>query len=552
MINKGEPVFTVARTRPGSMTKRLLWALLPALLVTTACGNRAGRNLEQLGQGQLGVESGYSAESGAAAPYEDPAAAGVESEVPAAAVPSGDSATAGAATSSGGAPAAGTSAAQPGRTSSAAGRTATGGATAGQAAGQTGGKTAGGAAASGGSQGPKSSGAASATPGAPTPGGAAAPTGGKKSTITIGNIGHWSGVLGNMGIPTLHGVKAWIGDVNARGGLNGHPVRLVSSDDNSEPGRALSEARRMVEQEKAIAILGTWMPLTLHAVTPYLEEKQVAAIGTCNCEPADDDSPMVFPVGPGGLGNAFLHSLPMLSSVDQTVRDNVGVLYCREAPICPFTQKNLRTLQKDMNFKIVWEGQASIAAPDYTSEMLSAKGAGVKALIDVIDNYSVLRIERSAQRQGYEVIHSVQHSMFDSRFEGMPELEGVYTASAVPMWNLSPKMADYREALKKYVPGGVPAAWGATPWVGGKLLEKVAQTFSPNPGPADVLTGLFALNNETLGGLLPGVTYYKGEKHKMSNMCMIPVRMKDKKFVPRDGDPDKFICAPGWQPGLHN
>ena len=545
MINKGEPVFTVARTRP-STTRRLLWALIPALLVTTACGNRAGRNVDTAAQVQAAYDAGYQAGSAGQAPAED-AYAATGAETPAAAVPAGEDPSA-AGASTGAASAGGTSTAQPGRASSAAGAASAGGKTAGQAAGKAAGGT---ATASGGSPGAKASTAASPTPGAPTPGGAAAPTGGKKPTVTIGNIGHWSGVLGNMGIPTLHGVKAWVGDVNARGGLNGHPVRLVSSDDNSEPGRALSEARRMVEQEKAIAILGTWMPLTLHAVTPYLEEKGVAAIGTCNCEPADDDSPMVFPVGPGGLGNAFLHSLPMLSSVDQSIKDNVGVLYCREAPICPFTQKNLRSLQKDMNFKIVWEGQASIAAPDYTSEMLSAKGAGVKALIDVIDNYSVLRIERSAQRQGYEVIHSVQHSMFDSRFEGMPELEGVYTASAVPMWNLSPKMADYREALKKYVPGGVPAAWGATPWVGGKLLEKVAQTFSPNPSPADVLTGLFSLNNETLGGLLPGVTYYKGEKHKNSNMCMVPVRMIEKKFVPRDGDPDKFICAPGWKPGLH-
>src|SRR5581483_941828 len=170
--------------------------------------------------------------------------------------------------------------------------------------------------------GQRSSAAAGPTPGVP---------GGPAPATPAGNGA--PGVIGNMGIPTLHGVKAWIGDVNARGGLNGHPVKLVSSDDNSEPGRALSEARRMVEQEHAIAILGTWMPLTLHAVTPYLQEKQVAAIGTCNCEPVDDDSPMVFPLGPGGLGNAYLHSFPMLTSVDQDTKDHIGVLYCREAPI---------------------------------------------------------------------------------------------------------------------------------------------------------------------------------------------------------------------------
>jgi branched-chain amino acid transport system substrate-binding protein len=544
MMSKGETAMNAAHTR-ATLTKRLLWASLAALLVTTACGNRAGRNLGATAQGAPGS---YDYQPGAAGA--DPGAAVPSADLggPAGvATPDvGSPAAVGGATSGGGT-ASGSAAATPsGRTASAAGSVASPG-----GSGATAGK-AGGTATAGGKSAPGQKSSTAAAPGAPVPGGApsATPTG-NGTPVVIGNIGHWSGVLGNMGIPTLHGVKAWVGDVNARGGLNGHPVKLVSSDDSSEPGRALSEARRLVEQEHAIAILGTWMPLTLHAVTPYLQEKQVAAIGTCNCEPVDDDSPMVFPLGPGGLGNAFLHSFPMLTSVDQDTKDHIGVLYCREAPICPFTEKNLRALQKDLGFKIVWEAQASIAAPDYTSEMLAAKSAGVKAMIDVIDNYSVLRIQRSAQRHGFTVIHSVQHSMFDSRFEGMPELEGVYTSSSVPMWNLSPKMADYRDALKKYVPGGFASAWGATPWVGGKLLEKLAKAFPPNPTPADVLAGLYSLNNETLGGLLPGISYYKGETHKMTNMCMVPVVMKDKKFVPRDGDPDKFICAPGWKPGAH-
>ena len=549
MIHKGETAMHGASS-PATLTKRLLWASLAALLVTTACGNRAGRNLGSAAQGPAGAydyQPGAAAagDSGAAAPAGDSgASAGLS-------VPGAGSPAAVSAGSTGGGTAAGGMAASPsGRTASAAGSVASpAGSSASPGTGRTAAGTVGPASSSAaGSKSPSA--AAGPTPGVPG-GPAPATPAGNGAPIVIGNIGHWSGVLGNMGIPTLHGVKAWVGDVNARGGLNGHPVKLVSSDDNSEPGRALSEARRMVEQEHAIAILGTWMPLTLHAVTPYLQEKQVPAIGTCNCEPVDDDSPMVFPLGPGGLGNAFLHAFPMLTSVDQDTRDHIGVLYCREAPICPFTEKNLRALQKDLNFKIVWEAQASIAAPDYTSEMLAAKSAGVKAIVDVIDNYSVLRIQRSAQRQGFTVIHSVQHSMFDSRFEGMPELEGVFTSSSVPMWNLSPKMADYREALKKYVPGGVASAWGATPWVGGKLLEKLAKNFSPNPTPADVLAGLYSLNNETLDGLLPGISYYKGETHKMTNMCMVPVIMKDKKFIPRDGNTDKFICAPGWKPGAH-
>ena len=42
-----------ASTR-ATLSKRLLWASLAALLVTTGCGNRAGRNLGAAAQGPAG------------------------------------------------------------------------------------------------------------------------------------------------------------------------------------------------------------------------------------------------------------------------------------------------------------------------------------------------------------------------------------------------------------------------------------------------------------------------------------------------------------------
>jgi branched-chain amino acid transport system substrate-binding protein len=521
--DKGE---TVERTRTRQNTgRRLLWALLPALLVTGACGNRAGRGLDANAQAQAPTEAAPAAEGGytAGAAVADPNAA-VSSATPDAGSPAAVSG--GAATASGRTSAGSGAAASPQAGAAQGGSAKTGAGTA--------------------TRGPatrSAAGTAAPTPGAPTPGGGAAPVAGDKSPVTIGNIGTWSGVFGGIGIPMLHGVKAWVGDVNARGGLNGHPVKLVSYDDAGEPGRALSSTQRLVEQDKAIVILGIFQPTT--------EQKQVPVMSTCNCAPADDLSPMIFPIGPGGLGNAWQHSLPLLTGVDQDTRDHIGVLYCQEAPICPDAAKNIETFQKDANFKIVWKAQASLAAPDYTSEMLAARNAGAKAIFEIMDNHSVLRIQRAANRQGYKVLHNVQFSMYDGRFENVPELEGVFTSSPTPMWSLSPKMADYRDALKKYVPGGVGAAWGAEAFVSGKLLEKMSKNFSPAPTAADVLAGLWSLQNETLGGLLPGITYYKGETHRNSNLCMVPIRIKGGKFQPRDGDTEKFICAPGWKPGMH-
>lgn len=85
-------------------------------------------------------------------------------------------------------------------------------------------------------------------PNSPEPG--APPAG---APIILGSIGSDSGVLGQILLPVLSGAKAWVADVNARGGLNGHPVKVLFVDDGGDPGRALGLAKRLVDQDGAVA-----------------------------------------------------------------------------------------------------------------------------------------------------------------------------------------------------------------------------------------------------------------------------------------------------------
>src|SRR5205807_9885797 len=71
-----------------------------------------------------------------------------------------------------------------------------------------------------------------------------------KSTILLGSVGTESGPIGQQLVPLLPAARAWISDVNARGGLNGHPVKLITGDDGGDPNRALALARRMVDEDK--------------------------------------------------------------------------------------------------------------------------------------------------------------------------------------------------------------------------------------------------------------------------------------------------------------
>ena len=101
---------------------------------------------------------------------------------------------------------------------------------------------------------------------------AAAPAhAGPKPEIVLGSVGTESGPVGQQLLPLLQGARAWVADVNARGGLNGHPVRLVTGDDGGDPNRAQALARRMIDQDKVTAFYMERLPTTMRVRSMVFE-----------------------------------------------------------------------------------------------------------------------------------------------------------------------------------------------------------------------------------------------------------------------------------------
>jgi branched-chain amino acid transport system substrate-binding protein len=386
-----------------------------------------------------------------------------------------------------------------------------------------------------------------ATPGTPSaPDAPGAPTG-PKSEIRLGSIGTDSGPVGAIVANVKHAAKAWAADINARGGLNGHPINLIFADDGADPSKALSLTRRMVEEDKVIAIYAEHGPTTFQAIVPYLQEKGVPVVGTDTGNPAIDGSPIVFQFGVGSTqGMWWNHVLPLIT---QSSKRKVGLFYCRDVPSCKQLRDGVNSIKGQAGIDIVYEGLVSVAQPDFTAEVIQARNSGADALITIMDQASVVRIARSAHRQGYTPVISAQHSLHNEDFikNGGQDVEGVVLASSVASWEHDPKMADYRAAMDKYVPTGQKGSMGAQNWVAGKALEKIAARFSPNPTSAEIIAGLQSFHLETLGGLIPPTTFEAGKTHEAVNLCSIMLRVEGGKFVLNKG-PEDFECAPGWKP----
>ena len=53
----------------------------------------------------------------------------------------------------------------------------------------------------------------------------------------------------------MAGVNAQVRHINANGGIKGRPLRVVTLDDENDPAKHVQNLRRLIQQEKAVAII---------------------------------------------------------------------------------------------------------------------------------------------------------------------------------------------------------------------------------------------------------------------------------------------------------
>jgi branched-chain amino acid transport system substrate-binding protein len=115
--------------------------------------------------------------------------------------------------------------------------------------------------------------------------------------IKIGAFFDLSGPAAFIGTPTKLVAEMVVEKINKEGGINGRPLALVIGDTEGDPTRALMVAKRLVENEKVVALIGPTRTGTGMAVKKYLEEKQIPTVMTVGGDPVIMDNYMGKNVG---------------------------------------------------------------------------------------------------------------------------------------------------------------------------------------------------------------------------------------------------------------
>jgi branched-chain amino acid transport system substrate-binding protein len=349
--------------------------------------------------------------------------------------------------------------------------------------------------------------------------------GGTKAPLVIGLVGSFSGIAGPPSRPVADAWVAWSKSVNARGGINGHPVKLLIGDDGTNASRSVSIARDFVESKGAVA-------LSFHGPDPsgfanYAQSKGIPVIGTTVGTQLWQQTPMLFP-STAGIDAA---SWGKARGAMDAGAKKAAVVYCAESPICKAGADLSVARAKEVGLEITYQGQISLGAPDYTAECLQIRNSGAQAVLLNTENGSAMRLATSCSRQSYKPIWVT--SAADDRMATSPNFENAVAVSTTFSWFLrggNGAIDEYVAAIRKYVPNRLEDgnSLQAAAWTSAKLFEAAAGKAGDKPTSADILNGLYAMKGEQLGGLAPGGlarTFNQGQPTP-DTYCVVIGRLK--------------------------
>jgi len=183
----------------------------------------------------------------------------------------------------------------------------------------------------------------------------------------VGVSGAMTGPVAAGYAPIVEIMKGYLDHVNAKGGINGKQVRVIVVDDQAQPSRAATNAKKLVEQDRVHLMVNTSLSSTY---APMVAESRRARVpllyagGVCPPETYPPADPLQFC---STAYSANLDSEAMLDFIKASAKGPVRIGFAGMA--IPLVRTGIETAEKlaaKHGFTAIGTQYTPPPAPDYT------------------------------------------------------------------------------------------------------------------------------------------------------------------------------------------
>jgi ABC-type branched-subunit amino acid transport system substrate-binding protein len=327
--------------------------------------------------------------------------------------------------------------------------------------------------------------------------------------------------------------------INAKGGINGRPLELITCDDRGDPNEGANCARRAVDEE-VVAVVGSFV-FDASRIIPVLEQGKIAWFGECCPLVAQEfTSPISFPIGslfPGqGAGVAWKMAKDGCKTPAYVVLD----IPAGEVGLPAFRNAFQVGGGDPSKVKVV---KISPTAQDYSPQVAEATGGGVDCVYGGISDSNWAAWLPASEAAGADQrLYGLQGNLNSKIVEQFPDItDGAVVSNSYPnierdMWE------DYRNALEEY--DAPDLDWnslaGLGTWTAYTAFTEIVSGISGEVTGQSFLDAASRTTSLDTGGMIPVIdltktyTGFGGTLPRIFNRTVFFDVAKDGKLEPLD------------------
>jgi ABC-type branched-subunit amino acid transport system substrate-binding protein len=190
------------------------------------------------------------------------------------------------------------------------------------------------------------------------------------------------------------GATAAIDEINASGGVNGHPLELTYCDTHNDPNVAAQCARSAVADNSVLALTSNSTSYTSN-IDPVLEKAGVPLIGGVPFSPGDFTSKIAFNANPGALGTPA----EGIMIIKQLKGTKIGVPYV-DVPAGAGIKPLMGAIAGPLGGAVVGNVPIPITAADVTSQAAAVAAAKPDGIVDALLTPQMVAFIKAYRQQG--------------------------------------------------------------------------------------------------------------------------------------------------------
>lgn len=234
--------------------------------------------------------------------------------------------------------------------------------------------------------------------------GASLPVGQSTNPIKIGAAVSLTGVAADFGQMSKKAMELAVEEINAKGGVEGRKVELYIEDDQTDPKSAVSAYRKLVDVNKAEAVVGGIFDFTAQPIFPLAEKDKVTFI-----------SPVNFVID--GIFEMNPYSFVMYPRFDQVVRELDSVITSKnintlgmirfESGFSESIENTLKSVMQNQKGQFVVETYKAIGGSDFRTNILKLTDSALKGnkldavFLDMLD-FDIVKYLGDSKNLGFK------------------------------------------------------------------------------------------------------------------------------------------------------